>query len=603
MSRRLAAVVVSVVGAIAVACTVAWTVQLPVAWQQSATGDGRADAASRVPEKAQTVGGRREDGPFVLTEDDPSSGRPPRESRSFPRSEDPERPVRWERTFVLGQSDEFCGASKLRALGFVRSVATEVSPAVFSIELHKVAPPSTASRRRDNAPPLDAVVVNARATNGWSLFAGAISRRHANATTALWLCDFASPAALTTRRATPTGNVEDRRFQVDFLVTWVGRHYLGQTWRLPPRDDDPPFDDKRRKCVALTLNGTGCDRFGVNLLPAGASFTLEDSRVSDMSATEPTGRTSCQGDGAWLPVPVTEGGLSPTSTAQRLLRDPVGLNTLNGRVWQWSPTSACSPLTRREAAMSASDVVALQRLTGRPLRVLLFGDSMMVEWFHLLRAVLLSGGAYDTKASHAGVTQGKQHGRRWMSFESREHGVQVKLIRCYTTSGGHSVLPPAASVVSQVRQFRPHLAVGNLAVLHWQQNMRSQQDWRAYLAEAAAAMGANFSRTVPLGVFYAGHTMIHMGRTQGLQPSRTADFTEAACEILRGSGLQCFRPLEMSLSRRESAYDGQHWACYHRYGGVAYSILSQFWNVVTSGVEERVVPSSSSPLLPPPLLR
>jgi hypothetical protein len=77
-----------------------------------------------------------------------------------------------------------------------------------------------------------------------------------------------------------------------------------------------------------------------------------------------------------------------------------------------------------------------------------------------------------------------------------------------------------------------------------------------------------------------GHTAIQMGRTQGLQPMRTFAFSEAAAAALRGTAFQYFDPYNLTVARRESSFDGQHWACYHRYGGVSHTILTLMLNHV-----------------------
>jgi hypothetical protein len=85
-----------------------------------------------------------------------------------------------------------------------------------------------------------------------------------------------------------------------------------------------------------------------------------------------------------------------------------------------------------------------------------------------------------------------------------------------------------------------------------------------------------------------------MGRTQGLQPQRTMAFAIAAEEAFarecgsssnsadNGDSHQkkrrsaTFWTYNASVPRRESAHDGQHWACYREFGGVAATFAQMF---------------------------
>jgi hypothetical protein len=205
-------------------------------------------------------------------------------------------------------------------------------------------------------------------------------------------------------------------------------------------------------------------------------------------------------------------------------------------------------------------------------------------------------------APTAPIRQRKEKRARVMEFTvpaadgGREPALTVVFLRSYTTSEGRSVLAAPHVVAQQLQRYRPQLVLGNLAVLHWQQNMRSAADWRGNVATFAAAMckaygppsasrnGTIYDAASP-GLFYWGDGMIQMGRTQGLQPLRSQEFTAVAWDELRRpcdpsdprrASWQLVSPRAATAARREAAYDGQHWACYHQYGGVAATLFQLF---------------------------
>ena len=127
-------------------------------------------------------------------------------------------------------------------------------------------------------------------------------------------------------------------------------------------------------------------------------------------------------------------------------------------------------------------------------------------------------------------------------------------------------------------RFLPSLVVANLAVLHWQQNMRTLAAWQSNLNTFQRAMHNACQKISHF--YYLGPTLIQMGRTQGLQPRRTSAFAAVARDTLSGGAcrVRYLSPYNLSVSRRESAFDGQHWACYHEVGGVAHVIAQLFLN-------------------------
>ena len=159
-----------------------------------------------------------------------------------------------------------------------------------------------------------------------------------------------------------------------------------------------------------------------------------------------------------------------------------------------------------------------------------------------------------------------------MSFEA--DGIVFQFIRGYTTSGGHSVIASATTVVKYILNFNADVVIGNFAVLHWQQNSEPVHKWEAQLRSACVG----WTPTKPTLAFYLGPTQIQLGRTQGLQPARTRLFARAAQRILGQCGFQYIEVHNLTASRRESSFDGQHWACYHTYGGVSHTILQVFLN-------------------------
>jgi hypothetical protein len=109
--------------------------------------------------------------------------------------------------------------------------------------------------------------------------------------------------------------------------------------------------------------------------------------------------------------------------------------------------------------------------------------------------------------------------------------------------------------------------------------MMPLEDWSRALTEFDSLVSRRFSPAVRK--IYVGHTLIQMGRTQGLQPARTEAFSRAARRKLQH--FEFFDPLELSHSRREAAFDGQHWACYHLYGGVSMSITHLLLSGICGG--------------------
>lgn len=154
--------------------------------------------------------------------------------------------------------------------------------------------------------------------------------------------------------------------------------------------------------------------------------------------------------------------------------------------------------------------------------------------------------------------------------------ILVKFFRSYTTQHGSSVIGHPRVVAEQLSSLRADVLLGNFAVLHWQQNMRKSEDWKRNLEQFKAFFAAH-EANIPFK-YYFGHTLIQMGRTQGLQPSRTELFSSTARETL--TQWRYFDPYNLSLSRRESAFDGQHWACYHEYGGVSLTIMQLFLSYI-----------------------
>jgi hypothetical protein len=331
----------------------------------------------------------------------------------------------------------------------------------------------------------------------------------------------------------PVSNWDAGDYEADVVVSWIADRFLGQRWQLPSRNDNPPFDQMKSKCISLTLEGK-CERFGVRVWNGKLTAPHAERKVvCDWFAA-----------GRWLPAVVPDS----------LLDDPVGLNRFRGVVQEWKPYSCSSPIQRQVDAVLAS--LRSQGIA----RIALFGDSMLVEQFHMLHAFF---------GSSAAISSGKFGGLRSMEFHTPD--IWVKFFRSYTTSGGHSVIGKPRTVVDQLATFTPDAVVGNLAVLHWQQNMRGEAEWRKNLQEFNERFTGRFPALVKAHrAVYFGPTLIHMGRTQGLQPKRTAAFAAAARAEL--AAFHFFDPMNVSIARRESSFDGQHWACYHRYGGVSHTI-------------------------------
>ena len=106
--------------------------------------------------------------------------------------------------------------------------------------------------------------------------------------------------------------------------------------------------------------------------------------------------------------------------------------------------------------------------------------------------------------------------------------------------------------------------------------MLSPQQWERALQKLVLKLEGHESwKVLSKGrAYFVGPTLIQMGRTQGLQPSRTDAFALLAKQTLKK--FQFFDPYAMSVARRESAFDGEHWACYHKYGGVSQQIAQMF---------------------------
>ena len=296
-------------------------------------------------------------------------------------------------------------------------------------------------------------------------------------------------------------------YKAEITAAWVRDRFLGQKWELPNRNDNPPFQEKKRKCTALSLRGDGCDRFGVSIWSATIRVGVQQ---------HPESNCDWEGTGHWV----------PTSSTDPLLDDPVGLNRFNGSAWAWVPTGCGSPYRDRDTVLAALAAAGITRLA-------LFGDSMLVEQFHMLHSFF---------APDAPVVQGKF--KRLRSMEFKTESLHIKFFRSYTTGGGHSLIASPRTIVEQLSSFKPHTVVGNAAVLHWQQNMRSQKDWEGNLVE----LSSRFAAVLPgVRAVYVGPTLIQMGRTQGLQPQRTAAFAAAARRLL--AGWEFFDPMLLSVAR------------------------------------------------------
>lgn len=368
---------------------------------------------------------------------------------------------------------------------------------------------------------------------------------------------------------------EAGKYHLDILLTWVGRYYVGQKWKLPDRNDNPPLAEKKRKCLALSLEGN-CSRFGKQLLDATEYVEV----ASSAQGTRP--QQLCRGSevggrGFWAPYPslgVTSGSKGSNddddeSQRRALLQDYVGLNALGGvNGWRWSCSSCKLRVFNAADARRCFRSGQLRNISN----IGIFGDSMMVELFNQF-VVLLKGHSH----------QGKHKKLRFMEFTDDPTGVRIRFSRSYTTREGKSVIANPTTIVRQLESTSPEVVVGNLAVLHWQQNMREVSEWESNLEEFAR-MVAHSKVLRSSRKFYFGPTMIQMGRTQGLEPYRTRRFAAAARRILSttnkstGEAFEFVDPMELSVARRESAYDGQHWACYHLYGGVAQMILQLLLN-------------------------
>lgn len=254
---------------------------------------------------------------------------------------------------------------------------------------------------------------------------------------------------------------------------------------------------------------------------------------------------------------------------------------------------------------------------------------MLVEQFYIWAGIL--------GVAHGSIRNGKgAGGLRWMQYISDVFTIQgssvrveVRFVRGYTTSSGKSILAPHARLLSDMSQYNAPIVLTNLASLHWQQNMRPYSEWaesvtsfKDRISNAAAKKSVSTALKVPLPqlVVFWGATQVQMGRTQGLNPSRTKAFNNVArsvfgsfdalktttkssggCAARGGTSIAAtitayYDPLPLSLARRESSFDGQHWACYHRYGGVSTSIALQFLNELSSNIVGGMSGQATMPL-------
>jgi hypothetical protein len=372
-------------------------------------------------------------------------------------------------------------------------------------------------------------------------------------------------------------------FDVDVLVTWVGPFFVGQRWVLPDRNDDPPFSTKKTKCLDLALQGS-CERFGFAVLRRlGEAWPAAKLPEETPSAPLCTTDHDIGANGAWSRLPPVA---DASSGVQRLLADSVGLNTFNGSAWRWSPSHCRITIFTKADALQCFHRQRIHNIG-------LFGDSMMVEFVRQLSNL------FDVP-----IRQGKLKRLRFMEmtipqpFDDDEPSqVRIRFSRSYTTRGGNSMIASPSTILEQLLATSPEVILGNAAVLHWQQNMMSVGEWGDNLRTLRELLLPG-DRSRPwqkelAGVverrnnaFYLGPTLIQMGRTQGLEPPRTTAFAKTAETILSAcsqsrhdnscSRFRMFWPMNLSSSRREGAYDGQHWACYHTYGGIS-QMITQLW--------------------------
>ena len=218
------------------------------------------------------------------------------------------------------------------------------------------------------------------------------------------------------------------QYLVDVVLSWVAARFVGQRWMLPSRNDDPPFAEKKRKCLQLTLQGD-CERFGYTILASRLQLT-----GFDVPPQRECRREELTRNGNWLPVPSQEAAQRP------LLVDSVGLNTFRSVGWMWSPTVGCQ-LTMHTAA-SLEQCFARLHIA----RIAFVGDSMMLEQFHMLKSILVGPNA---KLKTARVNK-LRHTEFTTAF-----GVTVRFMRSYTTSGGHSVIAAPLTIASQIHAFSP----------------------------------------------------------------------------------------------------------------------------------------------------
>lgn len=274
--------------------------------------------------------------------------------------------------------------------------------------------------------------------------------------------------------------------------------------------------------------------------------------------------------GAWYKIKNEEfPNVIPSEEERRLLDDFVGLNRFQGGVWKWQPRNCYLKWFSRTEALHELNSKSIKQIT-------LFGDSMLLEQFHNLKKLL---------APDAVIRSRTQHKMRSMSFSASE-SLTVTFVRSYTTSKGRSVIAAPKLILGQIAATKPDIILGNAAVLHWQQNMRSFEDWNSNINVLAKSLCSFAPTRVDSAktLFYFGPTLIQMGRTQGLQPHRTSAFGDAARNAFeRECGGTKFAPFWMynaSISRREAAFDGQHWGCYREFGGVAQTFTQMFLNIL-----------------------
>ncbi|KEG08609.1 hypothetical protein DQ04_06811020 [Trypanosoma grayi] len=388
-------------------------------------------------------------------------------------------------------------------------------------------------------------------------------------------------------------------FAVQLLLTWVGPRFLGQRWWLPPRNNNPPFAVRRQTCLGVELSGR-CEQFGVTIYNGTWKGSGAGARAGH-AAVSCTGQWGNIEQGHWRRLsPAAEQDVA----VRRLLLDDIGLNQFNDGWWWWR-AHACKSHVRDKA-----DAFVCMRQ--RHVRTItLVGDSMMVEWFYMF-VQLLSGAEKQEDLQKLVRARKWGQGLRARTLEytaawsdGREDSrVTVRLYRSYTTKHGRSVMLSPSMIVKQLmtsvwdEHDEGQLLLMNLAQLHFQQSMYTEESWAAFLSEfaelyychvvlrhdqcdAVAKEEGNMTTTATASprpsAFFVGPSLIQMGRTQGLEPMRTQAFAHTARTLLERVGITFLGfPHAVTAARRESAFDGQHWACYHQHGGVAQMLVQTF---------------------------